>query len=202
VLSLQHLVSRLLWPLCAALLCGQAMAQSPSSDEGWGLEPLMSEFAGVQRASARFVERKYLKILDRPLELTGTLEYRAPDHLERRTLTPRAESFVVDGDRLRLEDARGRKRTFALQDNAVLWAFVESIRSTLNGDLSQLQRFYSVALDGGREGWRLSLTPKQPRMSALIDVIRIAGSGGRIDTVEIHEAQGDRSIMTVLEGSP
>ena len=83
-------VLRLLWPLCAALLCGQAMAQSPSSDEGWGLERLMSEFAGVQRASARFVERKYLKILDRPLELTGTLEYRAPDHLERRTLTPRA----------------------------------------------------------------------------------------------------------------
>jgi hypothetical protein len=39
-------------------------------------------------------------------------------------------------------------------------------------------------------------------MSALIDVIRIAGSGGRIDTIEIHEAQGDRSIMTVLEGSP
>jgi hypothetical protein len=42
----------------------------------------MRDFAGVQRASARFVERKYLKILDRPLELTGTLEYRAPDHLE------------------------------------------------------------------------------------------------------------------------
>lgn len=195
-------VLRLLWPLCAALLCGQAQAQSPSSLEEWGLERLMREFAGVQRASARFVERKYLKILDRPLELTGTLEYRAPDHLERRTLTPRAESFVVDGDRLRLEDARGRKRTFALQDNPLLWAFVESIRSTLNGDLSRLQRFYSIALDGGREAWRLSLTPKQPRMSALIDVIRIAGSGGRIDTIEIHEAQGDRSIMTVLEGSP
>lgn len=104
---------------------------------------------------------------------------------------------MADGDRLRLEDARGRKRTFALQDNPLLWAFVESIRSTLNGDLPQLERFYRVALEGGREAWQLSLTPKQPRMSALVDVIRITGSGDRIDTVEIHQAQGDRSIMTV-----
>jgi hypothetical protein len=156
----------------------------------------------VQHSKARFVERKYLKILDRPLELSGTLEYRAPDHLERRTLTPRPESFVVDGDRLRLEDARGRKRNFALQDNPVLWAFVESIRSTLKGDLAQLERFYDVALDGGPRAWRLSLTPKQPRMSALISRISIGGSSGRIDTVEIHEAQGDRSIMTVVEDGP
>jgi hypothetical protein len=117
-------------------------------------------------------------------------------------VTPRPESFVVDGDRLRLEDARGRKRTFALQDNALLWAFVESIRSTLNGDLPQLERFYGVAFEGGRAAWRLSLTPKQPRMSALIDVIRITGSGDRIDTVEIDQAQGDRSVMTVVERGP
>lgn len=194
--------SSLLWLACAALAWTQVAAQPTPAGEAWGLEQLMLEFAAVQRASARFVERKHLKILDRPLELTGTLEYRAPDHLARRTLTPRPESFVVDGDRLRLEDARGRKRSFALQDNPLLWAFVESIRSTLNGDLPQLESFYEIALAGGRAGWRLSLTPKQPRMRALVEVIRIAGRGDRIDSVEIHEAKGDRSIMTVIEGDP
>jgi len=188
--------------LWAVLVCGPAPAQEPASAQTWGLESLMRELASVQHSKARFVERKYLKMLDRPLELSGTLEYRAPDHLERHTLAPRPESFVVDGDRLRLEDARGRKRTFALQDNPVLWAFVESIRSTLNGDLAQLERFYSVALDGAPRAWRLSLTPQQPRMSALISQIRIAGSGGRIETVEVQETQGDRSIMTVVEDGP
>jgi hypothetical protein len=159
----------------------------------------MRELGGVQHSKARFVERKHLKILDRPLELTGMLEYRAPDHLARYTLTPKPESFVVDGDRLRLEDARGRKRTFALQDQPVLWAFVESIRSTLKGDLGQLERFYGVVLDGDAQAWRLSLTPKQPRMAAIISLIRIEGRGGRIDTVEVHETQGDRSVMSVTE---
>jgi hypothetical protein len=188
--------------LCAIVACGSATAQQPADPQAWGLDSLMRELAGAPHSKARFVERKYLKVLDRPLELSGTLEYRAPDHLERRTLTPRPESFVVDGDRLRLEDARGRKRTFALQDNPVLWAFVESIRATLNGDLAQLERFYGVALDGGPQAWRLALTPKQPRMSALITRIDIGGSGGRIATIEVHEAQGDRSIMTVSEDGP
>lgn len=65
------------WLLCAALACGQMAAQPASADQAWGLQQLMREFAGVERANARFVERKYLKILDRPLEVSGTLEYRA-----------------------------------------------------------------------------------------------------------------------------
>jgi len=184
------------------LACNPARAQQPDGSQVWGLGVVMRELAAVPHSKARFVERKYLKMLDRPLELTGTLEYRAPDHLARRTLTPKPESFVVDGDRLRLEDARGRKRSLALQDHPLLWAFVESIRSTLRGDQAQLERFYAVVLDGSEAAWRLSLTPRQPRMSQLIARIVITGSGGNIATVEIHEAQGDHSVMTVTEAEP
>jgi outer membrane lipoprotein-sorting protein len=178
--------------LTAPLACAGA-------EPSWSLDQLMIELGRVQHAKARFVERKYLKLLTQPLELTGTLEYRAPDHLERRTLTPKPESFVVDGHVLTLENARGQRRTLALQDNAVLWAFVESIRSTLKGDLGALRRFYDVSLAGHEQDWHLSLTPKQPRMSAIISVIVIGGTDGKISTVEIREAKGDRSVMTVHE---
>jgi outer membrane lipoprotein-sorting protein len=198
-----HSGRALVWALATLLLVlsptATSLAEESRSRQDWGLEALMAELGRVQHSKARFVEVKFLKILNKPLELTGTLEYRAPDHLERRTVTPKPESFVVDGDRLLLESARGQRRTLALQDNAVLWAFVESIRSTLKGDLATLQRFYSVALDGGPENWRLSLTPKEPRMGSIISQIQIAGSGGRIERIEIREAQGDRSVMTVHE---
>ena len=39
-------------------------------------------------------------------------------------------------------------------------------------------------------------------MSALISLIAIGGSGGKIDTVEVHETQGDRSVMTISEERP
>ena len=160
----------------------------------------MLELGQVQHAKARFVERRYLKVLKSPLELTGTLAYDAPDRLVKRTLDPQPETLTVEGDRLVIESqARGRSRTLRLEDYPVVWAFVESFRSTLKGDLAALARFYRVALEGGPQRWQLSLTPRDPKMSALIEFIAIGGGGKRISRIEIREAQGDRSVMTVVE---
>lgn len=182
-----------------AVVSGPTVVARGAAEPAWGVEQLMVELGRVQHAKAGFIERKHLKILKKPLELTGTLEYRAPDHVARHTLTPKPESFVVDGDRLVLENARGQRRNLALQDNPVLWAFVESIRSTLKGDLATLDRFYQVTLEGGPESWQLALSPKEPRMRAIIDVIRMSGINGRIEAIEIREAQGDWSEMTIHE---
>jgi outer membrane lipoprotein carrier protein LolA len=171
--------------------------------EPWGLEQLMSEFGRIQHSQAHFVERKYLKVLNSPLELTGTLAYDAPDRLVKRTLAPKPETLTVEADRLVIENpARGRSRTLRLGEYPVLWAFVESFRSTLKGDLAALERFYHVALEGGPQRWQLSLTPRDPKMSAFIESISIEGGRGRVGRIEIREAQGDRSVMTVLEDGP
>jgi len=72
----------------------------------------MVELGRVQHSQARFVERKYLKVLKTPLELTGTLAYDAPNRLVKRTLEPKPETLTVEDDRLVIESpARGRSRT-------------------------------------------------------------------------------------------
>ena len=184
--------------LAAAALLGAASAGRGATNAEWGLDQLMTELGRVQHATARFVERKELKMLKAPLVVRGTLEYIAPDRVEKRTLEPRPEALIVDGDSVVLESVRGR-RTLALQDNPVVWAFVESIRSTLRGDLAALERFYAVRLDGGPEAWRLRLAPREERMQRIVSLILISGGRGRIESIEIREAQGDRSVMTVLE---
>jgi len=195
--------SLLAW-LGAALVAPALAAAEPqaaideNSSEPWGLEQLMLELGQVQHAKARFVERRYLKVLKSPLELTGTLAYDAPDRLVKRTLEPKPETLTVEEDRLVIE-SQARARTLRLEDYPVVWAFVESFRSTLKGDLAALARFYRVALEGGPQRWQLSLTPRDPKMSALIESILIGGSGKRISRIEIREAQGDRSVMTVVE---
>lgn len=164
----------------------------------WGLEQLMRGFAQVKSSTARFVERKHVGILDRPLESSGTLVYAAPGRLEKHTLAPRAESLVLDGDRLTLEDSsQGRRRTLDVQEAPVILAFVEGIRATLAGDLATLDRHYHVGLEGREGGWRLTLKPRVREMRDFVSEIRIAGRGNRIDTIEILEAEGDRSVMTI-----
>ncbi len=158
----------------------------------------MRELAQVKSARAKFVERKHMAILNAPLESSGTLIYTAPGRLEKHTLAPRQESLVLERDQLTLENkVRNQRRTFGLQDHPVLWAFVESIRSTLAGDLATLSRFYQVTLDGSERQWRLTLKPVEAGMQNVVSEIRIGGSRNRVSTIEIIETQGDRSLMTM-----
>jgi hypothetical protein len=188
--------------ICVCLLASICMTNAHAqTDAAWGPEQLMIQLGQLRHGKARFVERKYMKVLQSPLELTGTLTYEAPARLVKQTLQPRPETVTVEGDRLTLE-RRGRERTLRLQDYPVLWAFVESIRSTLNGDLAGLRQFYDLKLEGDQDHWTLALTPKDPKMRALIDSIQIGGHAGHVDTVEVREAKGDRSVMTILEDPP
>jgi outer membrane lipoprotein-sorting protein len=181
----------------AGLLGGAcSWAQEPAA--GWSLEKLMRDLSQVRSSKARFVERKYLKVLNAPLELRGTLTYSAPGRLEKRTHSPRPETLTLDGDKLTIENpARRESRSLRLQDYPVLRALVESIRSTLSGDIQALERFYRVDLEGGPAQWRLYLVPRDKEMRTVISLIRIEGSRDRVDLIEVHEANGDRSVMRV-----
>lgn len=189
--------------LSAAGICSSGMtAAQTNAAADWNVKQLMQSLGQVKSAKSRFVERKYLSILSTPLEFSGTLFYTAPGRLEKHTLLPKPETLILEQDRLTIENpARNQRRTLVLQDYPVIWAFVESIRSTLAGDLQTLNRFYRVMLEGNADQWRLLLTPSEPTMQAMVSEIRISGSRNRINVIEIVEAEGDRSVMTVTEDS-
>jgi outer membrane lipoprotein-sorting protein len=169
-----------------------------AATEGWGLESLMRSLATVKAASGTFVERKHVGILSAPLELKGTLKYTAPGRLEKRTLAPAPSTMVAEGDRLTIEDGTtGEQRKMMLGDHPALRAFVESMRGTLAGDLARLRRFYEIQLDGSERDWRMTLTPLAAEVREWVKEVRLGGSGNRITTIEVLEAGGDRSVMTI-----
>ena len=182
----------------SALLIALALSHAApaQSEVRWGLPELMQELRAVKSAHGRFVERKYLAALSAPLELSGTLAYTAPGRLEKRTLQPRAERLLLEGNTLTVEDHK-RRRSYALEQNPPVWAFVESIRSTLAGDLETLNRFYDVRLEGERSAWRLTLRPSEPSMQSMVSEIRIGGRGAWLEAIEVLDAGGDRSVMTI-----
>jgi outer membrane lipoprotein-sorting protein len=181
----------------AAAALPAAMAQ-PESKTKWDLTQLMHDLRQVKTARSRFVERRYLAILNAPLESSGTLVYIAPARLEKHTLSPRQESLTIDGDTLLIENKEtGQRRQLALEEQPVVGAFVESIRATLAGDLETLHRFYEVSLEGDANRWRLRLKPTAPRMREVISEIRLSGNGTWVGVIEILDAGGDRSVMTI-----
>src|SRR3984885_12363894 len=124
------------------------------------LRRIMLDLQSVKQSQAKFVERKYLHMLNQPLDSSGTLIYVAPDHLEKNTEQPKPERLVVDHESLVIEGGPdGQNRTMALQ-------------------------------------------PRDPKVQAMVNEIRISGRNDRIDTIETIETGGDRSVMTVLPDRP
>jgi hypothetical protein len=177
----------------AAVLCS---IMSAAIAQELQLPELMRLLAVHKSAKATFVERKYIGILDKPVDSSGELSFTAPDRLEKRTLLPRPESLVLEGDRLTIESA-GKKTVISLQAHPEAAAFVESIRGTLAGDLGALARFYSVELSGRLEHWKLQLVPRQPDMLKIVSRIRFEGSQSAVNLIVFEQADGDRSEMLV-----
>jgi outer membrane lipoprotein-sorting protein len=185
----------------ALAACAPPVLAAAAAD--WGVEQLMQALAAVKSSKARFVERKHMAILNAPLESSGTLVYVAPARLEKHTLAPRPESLVLDGEEITITgDEPNQHRRLNLQDHPVIRAFVESIRSTLAGDLPTLTRFYEVELVGSERKWRLTLKPSEPEMQEVVREIRISGESGSISAIETVETNGDRSVMTITGSDP
>jgi outer membrane lipoprotein carrier protein LolA len=191
---------RLAVALLAALL---GLACVPGAAAEWGIADLMRGLAQVKQAKGRFVERRDLAALTAPLRSSGTLVYVAPGRLEKHTTKPAPESLTLEGERLTIEKIEGGpKRVLNLPDYPVLWAFVESIRSTLAGDLGTLERFYRIELTGREAQWRLVLDPVEPRMREVVREIRIEGRRDWVESISVFEAGGDRSTMTITREAP
>jgi len=173
-----------------------ACALAAAAAEPWTLERLMQGLAQTRSARATFVEKKTLRILERPLVASGELSFTAPGKLEKRTLRPKPELLRLEGETLTLERA-GRSTVLDLRSHPEVAAFVESIRGTLAGDRKALETVYRLSLEGSEASWVLTLTPLEQAMRALVERIRIAGRGADLSVIEIRQANGDSSLMSV-----
>ena len=180
--------------LALAVLAPGAFAAPAATD--WTLQRLLEGFAQTREARASFVERKRIAVLDRPLLSSGELRFQAPDRLEKRTLRPKPERLRVEGERLSLERGE-RSLELDLRSYPEVAAFVESIRGTLAGDRGTLERYYELRLEGARASWALTLTPRSSAMAALVARVRIAGRDAEISVIEIEQANGDSTLMSV-----
>lgn len=157
---------------------------------------LFAQLAKNRPAKTQFQEKKYLSLLDKPLESKGTLAFTPPDTLEKITTSPKPERVLIDRDRVTLERG-GKIHSLGLRENPAVAVLIESIRGTLAGDLASLTRTYSVGLEGNESAWRLKMRPLDPALTTLVERIEIAGVHSEVRSVEVYQSDGDRSVMSL-----
>ena len=183
--------------VCALL----GVASSTFGADSITAQQLLQMLAKNKASQADFVDKKYLSSLDRPLESSGELIYVAPSRLEKRTIKPKPETLIVDGNTLSIE-RNGTRRSISLSSYPEVAAFTESIRATLAGDLTALSRDYRVTVDGTQSQWRLTLLPSDQKIAALVSRITINGRDDRMESFEVLQADGNRSVTTITPRAP
>lgn len=160
------------------------------------LDRLMAALAQRQHGHVLFVERQYFEMLDHPLESSGELLYDAPDRLEKRTLQPRRENMLLEHGNLTIQHGR-RRHVLDLHQYPQLLPFIESIRATLAGDRATLERLFEVEFDGRFDHWTLHLRPHDAKLASVCSEVHIEGVAATVRTIEIRQADGDRSVMII-----
>ena len=193
-------MSRLLQSFVGVLLFAAGLAAAaPAAPLGLG--QLMDALAASPHGTATFTEKKYISFLEQPVESSGTLRFVAPARLEKNTLKPTAESLVLDGEVLTVERGK-RKQVLQLKDYPEVAGMIESIRATLAGDRRALERVYQLSLQGTTARWTLDLVPLDARVARMVTRIRMEGARAEVQTVEIQQADGDYSVMTIQAAAP
>ena len=174
-----------------------ALAGAVPAWAAWDIDALMRGLAQNTSGRARFVEKKYFAMVDRPVESSGELRYVAPDRLEKITEKPRPETMVLAQGVLTLDRSGRPQQQLRLSEYPEVAAFVESIRGTLVGDRATLERLYKLSLEGTEARWTLTLVPRQARMLGVVKSVRMEGSRADLRSVEIEQSDTDRSVMTI-----
>jgi Outer membrane lipoprotein carrier protein LolA-like len=176
-------------------------AASPSlkeseRDSSSAFTTLMRSLAQRKHGHVGFVEQHFLGVLDRPVESSGELLYDAPDRLEKRTLRPKPETLILEHGVITVH--RGH-HTYVLNqsDYPQIVPLIDSIRATLAGDGAALESVFQVTFDGDLDHWTLLLVPSERTGAKTIKQIRIEGTQDSIHSVEIQQADGDRSVLTI-----
>jgi outer membrane lipoprotein carrier protein LolA len=164
------------------------------------LEDFERQVRRTPPVSTAFVEYRFSRLLKKPLQTSGNLEYRADGVLARNVDTPYRETTEVAGDQVRIQRADKPARTLSLQRAPQLRVLLGSFRALLEGHFAPLAADFEVTLAEDAPRWTLTLKPRDASLARHLARIDVFGSGDRAGCLEAVEPDGDGAITLLGDG--
>ncbi len=183
-----------LLPIFWVLSSGAATPSDEETHAPTDLESLMQIFAASGGVRARFQESRHISILTDPIETGGMLYFAPPDRLARHATRPGRSSVVVEAGRASFADETG-KRSFDLSTSEVARTLIGNLMVVFRGDLELLRARHSISFRSDGRRWTLDLEPRSRAVRAIIERVRITGTGRVLTDMETLESNADRTIM-------
>jgi hypothetical protein len=185
---------RLLLSLLLPWWMATASASEPAAASS-SAQALIASLGQPAPAHTAFAEARFLKLLDRPLVVSGELSWLGGDKLQRRVDHPRQETATIaDGEVTQQREGK-RPRHFSLKRAPQLQVLLDSFVALLSGDAARLRQAFEIHQSGDAGGaWTLTLVPRDARVAKTVASIRIDGVGDQSRCMHMQESDGDLAV--------
>lgn len=167
------------------------------------LDELAHALADRGASTAEYQQTRYLDMLDEPLESSGILRFRPPDHLMQQQTSPSQQTLTLEGDQLILQ-ANDRERHMDLAEQPEAAVIATTLRGILNGQLNMLRQNYDITFQPFPEAqWGLKLTPRSGTLADRIDQVVVRGrmvhGEASVQRLIIKFDNGSANVMQITD---
>ena len=179
--------------LAAAPVIAQAPATGVEDAGDERLRRILGAVAAQAFNAAPFVERRTSALFATPQESRGTLSYKPPGTIEKRTTSPIRETLTMTSDTVTIDSGAGTPPTVLRLDaqQGQLASYASGLRAILSGDDKLLRQTFDTRLSGSFDNWTLQLLPKGPLPRRGIRKLVVSGAGAQLRQIETTEINGD-----------
>ncbi len=188
----------------ALLAASGAAAEPPPAAPRLTLDGLLNKLATMPGLEARFVERKHMKLLAKPLVSKGALYYTRPGYLARHVTAPKPVKMLITPRHLEISQGAGRQQ-IDLSARPDVKTFVESFARLLAGDKRALAGVYALKFTTTAEPtgrWTLQLTPKAATLRKLVSKLTVKGKSFAVASIRVDETSGDYAVTEISGADP
>ncbi len=160
-------------------------------------ESLLAGIAKTPPVSTPFVQVSYRGVLDRPLVVSGTLQWLGGDRMQRDIDKPFKETAKIGEGELSVQRGSGDVHRMPLARAPQAGAMLAGFRALLGGDVSALQQDFTLSAQGGSAHWVITLAPRTTQLKRQLVSIVIDGRAHEPRCLTVTDANGDSSITLV-----
>ncbi|AGA88174.1 outer membrane lipoprotein carrier protein LolA [Stutzerimonas stutzeri] len=171
------------------MVANTAMAQP------FDLPQLAEQLSGPAVIRGDFIQEKHLRALPQPLTSHGQFALSRDHGLLWLLQQPIRQDYRITPQGIARRSENGWQ---AVDPQGGSARQNQLFLAVLSGDTRALQRDFQLELSGAATAWRLQLTPRGALLRQIFADIEIHG-GETVTQIELHEAQGDRTLIRLLD---
>jgi hypothetical protein len=141
---------------------------------------------------ADFIQKKSLRVLERPLLSTGKVHFVADKGILWQVREPFPTRLLVKRDALIKWNDSGEPQRLSFAQSPIFDALARVFIAVFTGEVEPLRKNFEIGSHMENSIWRLTLTPRDKSLAQIFK--RVHASGGRfVDELGIEERRGDHT---------